>query len=234
MKNLKKFLPLLVLALLILAACTNPLSKKTSEIQVDTGATEQPIITDEPASVEISDSMFSSNMQCDMLKNSENRQDCEIQINDMIGMMLEHEITSNFDVKRCKELPASIAEICKGHLDESGVQGPVPDAELAMFRAAMRGTSPDITEENGEGETPFLFPVYDVVKCSQLKTPGYKAYCEKFVIERIEQGTLEQIIESGDANRCDELDSENYKMECKLFFGVDIIPTATPEDSTAQ
>ena len=254
MKNLKKFLPLLVLALLILAACTNPLSKKTPEVQVDNEVVEQPVITEDATSVEISDLTFGPNMKCSMLKDSDNRQNCEIQVNEMIGVMLEHEITSSFDAKRCKELPASIAEMCRIQLTESGVQGPVSDEDKVIFNEAMRGTSPDITEENGEGETPFLFPVYDVVKCAQLKTPGYKAYCEKLVTERIERNKLEQIIEAGDVARCDELEAEDYKMECKLSFGVDIaslrppasveeIPTESleldvliesPEDATAQ
>ncbi|RLA00112.1 MAG: hypothetical protein DRQ47_09975 [Gammaproteobacteria bacterium] len=207
---------MLVLALLILAACTNPLAKETPVKVVNS-----PVAT-QPAVPEVSDSILNSNMQCDMLKNSENRQNCETQINDMIGMILQEEITSSFDLKRCKELPSDIAERCESRLTESGVQGPVSDADKVIFNEAMRGTFPDITEENGEGETPFLFPVYDVVKCSQLKTPGYKAYCEKLITEQIEQDILEQIMQSDDASRCDELNSEDMITNCKQFFGVDI------------
>lgn len=229
MKNLKKFLPLLVLALLILAACTNPLSKNTSEVQVDTEVIEQPIIAEDVASVGISDLTFGPNMKCSMLRNTDNRQDCEMQVNETIGMMLEHEIASSFDVKRCKELPASIAEMCTNRLTDSGVQGPVSDEDKVIFREAMRGTSPEITEENEEGETPFLFPVYDIANCSQLKTSGYKAYCEKRITEKIDSNKLEEIIQSGDSKRCDELVSEDHRLECEMFFGIYVVSEHSEE-----
>lgn len=227
MNSLKKFLPLLVLALLILAACTNPLAKKTSEVQVDTGVTAQPTGVGEIITPEVSGSRFGSDMKCSMLKNAENRQACESQINDMIGMMLESEIIDSFDVNRCKELPVGFAADCEMQLADTSVKGPVSDAELAMFREAVRGTLP---EQGEEGEIP-SFPVYDKTKCAQLKTPGYKEYCEKQVTARIEQEELDQIVQSGDINRCNELKTEDIIINCKEFFGVEVEPEVLGEET---
>lgn len=231
MENLKKLFPLPILALFVLAACTNPLSKEAPAEVVDSPVTVQPVSTEETTPVEILDFSFSSTMTCNLLKNADRRRDCEIQLSEMVGVMLETDIVDSFDAKRCKELPSGVAKVCESSIAESGVQGPVSEEDLAMFNEIMRGSSPDINLENGEGETPFLFPVYDITMCSQLKTSGYKEHCEKLVSERIERNKMDEIFQSDDSSRCDELVSEDNKLECELFFGIGVeLELALPEE----
>jgi hypothetical protein len=223
MKNLKKFLPLPVIALLVLAACTNPFAKKATREVVETEVTVTPAPVEEVVTPEEFVSIYGANMKCSLLKDEDNRQDCEAQINDVIGSMLHSEIVSSFDVKRCKELSGQIAADCEAHIAGTGVEGPVTNEDLAIFSEAVQGTFPD-PDLNGEGEIPYIAPVYDITMCSQLKTPGYKAHCEKLIAEQIELSKMDEIIQSDDPKRCDELENEYYKIDCKLFFGIEVAP----------
>jgi len=232
MNDLKKFLPLPVLALLILAACTNPLAKEAPEKVMDSDVATQSASVEEAALPEMPESRYGSGLKCSLLKSADKRQDCEIQVNEMIGMMLESEIVGSFDVKRCKELPSEVAERCENRLAEAGVQGPVSDEELEMFREAIRGTSLALNKENEEGETPMSQPVYDSSKCAKLKTSGYKEYCESQVVYRIDQYKLDEIIMSDNSARCDELKNEDFKTMCKQFFGEESVAPETVEPAT--
>ncbi|MBU1016421.1 hypothetical protein KJ657_05040, partial [Patescibacteria group bacterium] len=57
-----------------------------------------------------------------------------------------------------------------------------------------------------------------------------KEYCEKQIREHEEQNKLDQIIQSNDVSRCDELSEEVYSTLCRSFFGIESGPeTIEPE-----
>jgi hypothetical protein len=227
METLKKLLPLPAISLLILAACANPLTQEPAPQAPTPTPTDQtqpaetpPIPTDTPETTQAPESRYGTNLKCSDLNNAENRQNCELQMNDLVGIMLESEIINSFDSKRCKELPEDIAADCEARLNESGIQGPISSTELALFREATQGTFPD-PEELTEG---LPVPTYDISKCSQLTAPGYKAHCEKQINNRLQLAKLDEIIQANDVNRCDELTDEDTVTQCKLFFGVEVEP----------
>jgi hypothetical protein len=240
METLKKLLPLPAIALLVLAACTNPLTQEpTAQAPTPAPTPGQEAVTDEaqpaeqppipadiPETTQVPESRFGTNLKCSDLEVTEHRQDCDQQVNDLIGNMLESEIINTFDLKRCKDLPDDIALTCEVQLADTGVQGPISNKELATYREAVRGTLPD-PDELGEA---LPVPEYDISKCSRLTTSGYKAYCEAQVNARIEQNKLDEIIQSGDSNRCSELAGEDNITQCKLFFGIEVpvVPAPLP------
>jgi hypothetical protein len=173
-------------------------------------------------------SRYGTGLKCDLLKTEESRKNCEYQINDMIGSMLESEIMSSFDISRCKELQGEASVNCTSYLTETGVKGPVSAEEMAMFNEAVQGTYPEPTE-NGEFSP---FPEYDSKKCATLKTEGFKEYCEKQIAQQVEQIKFDEIISSGDVKRCDEFKDENSKNNCKMMFGVEIPQEEIPAPET--
>src|SRR5690606_5580442 len=110
--------------------------------------------------------------------------------------------------------PSNIAETCESTLAESGVQGPVSQEEILAFAEALRGTFPEIDVDEADP----LFPTYDPSQCSVLTTPGYKEYCENQIARQVEQFTFDQIIQSGDVGRCDEL-QDDLMAQCQSLLG---------------
>ena len=231
--HFKKFSFLLLLTPFVLTACTNPFAKKKiTEAVVPTHVVVQADKDNEKVG-KTSDtvvennqyvSRYGKNMKCSNLKNAEKQKMCEMQINDVVGAMLEAEIIESFDVGRCDELPADVAQNCKNRLTETGVQGPVSASERELFSEIMRGKYPEMNE----GDSEILsYPTYDKSKCAELHSSGYRAYCEKKIAEREARNQLEEVIQAGDVNRCDEFSDDDLKRECKMFFGV--FPEAVPE-----
>lgn len=203
MKILNKIFPLVLLSLFVLTACSGTPS--------DSSTTRMPAAQEAPADETAPVSMYGTKMNCNMLKNTEQRQNCEMQMNDMIGGMLEAEIVSAFDISRCRELPGEIGTRCQEHLNATGVQGPVRAEEIELYKTILRGTF----DENLE--MPSV--IYDAVPCAELKTTGYREYCESQVAVRIDQNKFHEIISSNNKNLCDELITETFRDDCRQFFG---------------
>ena len=215
MRNLFKFLPVALISLFVLGACAVPEDSAT----VTPGQREQAQTQEQEQAVDPMASRYAANLKCDMLKDANNKQNCERQLNEVIGSMLESEIYSTFDASRCKELGGQMAQSCETRLNEMGVKGPVSAEELALFNEIMRGERSD-----EPGSSPFEMVTYDDKKCDGLKTDGFKAFCVKMIEQRRDQMKFEEVISSGDQKRCEEFKDENRKNECLMFFGVDVRP----------
>lgn len=218
MNHLKKILPLGFLTLLFLTACTNPLSnmKKTDDFDIKArqSAVSQ---ASQGTAPDPFTSRYGTGLNCDLLKKEESRKNCILQMNDLIGGMLESEIISSFDIQRCKELSPEVAATCKKRLENAGVQGPVSDEDTAIFFEAVRGTFP--TDSDAHVKAP-SYPTYDVSKCATLKAVGYKAYCEKQIAERMDQNKFDEIIQSKNSQGCAQLSNAESMTRCKQFFGI--------------
>ncbi len=221
MKNLFKFLPVALVSLFVLGACAQPVDQTgegvTPDQQTQTQEQEQEQAVDPMAS------RYGANLNCDMMKDANNKQDCERQLNEVIGSMLESEIYSTFDASRCDELGGQMAEICKTRLAETGVKGPVSADELALFNEIMRGTPSD-----DPAASPVESVSFDEKKCEELKTEGLSAFCVQMIEQRRDQIKFEDIVNSGDVERCDEFTDVNRQNECKMFFGVEVTPVEEP------
>lgn len=232
MKNLNKLILPLFVASFVLAGCASnePMAPNNApgaqqpSPQQGQQAQSAPSNTGAPVS-NVPVSRFGKEMKCDVLKAKDAQQNCEMQINDMIGGMLESEIISSYDIGRCSELPAGVAKSCQDRLSATGVKGPVPDEEIAMFNDIMRGTP------NKDPKNPGI--TYDSTKCAQLKTPGYKEFCEARLSERADQQKLNQIIQSKDKKGCDTLTTQTMKDDCKRFFGEEVKPVGSAANPAA-
>ena len=227
MKNLTRILPLALLTLLVLSACS---SKPSSEVLPTSVNVKDSVTQDQPApnneaTADVPTSRYGTDLKCDVLKSDENRKNCEMQMNEIIGSMLESEIVSNFSIGRCTELKGDVAKRCQDRLTETGVKGPVTAEEIAKYNDALRGTP------GTDPEKPSM--TYDSAKCAALTTAGYKEYCEKNVAERAERSKLDGILQSNDKNGCDQLTTESLKNDCKRFFGIEVVETPAPEVSVA-
>lgn len=200
----KCLLSISIFAFVALSACS------TSSLQDSAVNTEDRI----DSKVDVSEeSPYGEDMDCNMLKDSHSVQECKLQVNNLIGSFLETEILSTFDTARCTELPESLAQSCKNNLEQTGVEGPVSKAELDRFQEIIRGTFPEPME--GENSMP-MFPTYNPELCAELKTSGYKSYCERQLKERMQRDLLDEIIQSGDVSRCEELTEEKKIEICKM------------------
>lgn len=211
---MKKNLSISFLTFLVLSACSS-VPPKTAEI----GTAKQPAFSEtapvtEEVMAEFPVSHYGSNMKCDVLKDVQRQKECEMQINDMIGSMLESEIVASYDVDRCKELPADVATRCQERLNEIGVKGPVSAEEISLFDEITQGTV------SADQENPKR--VFDSARCVELKTTGYKEYCGRRIVEHADQEKMMEIILSENKNRCNELATENAKNDCKRFFGEEV------------
>lgn len=193
MQNAVKILSLGLIATVVLTACSNPLSKKVEENEMGVGRVKTEVVV-----AEVVEPAYGSKMECGRLKTEKGRQGCELQVNEMIGHMLRQEIVNTFDVGRCSELPDEVAKSCKKSLTETGVQGPVPAEEMAMFEDISRGRSG--------------------VQCADLKTPGYKAYCDREMNERSQRNLFNEIVISEDSGRCSELSDASFREQCSTYF----------------
>jgi hypothetical protein len=200
---------LLTFSLILLAGCTNPFAQTTPAEQLEVPvALEDEMGKEEPMKI----------ITCDMLKSAEYQVECRRMLNEITADMLSSEIQQTFDLKRCDELSIYMAEDCKNYIGETGVKGPVSDAELEALRNAMNMTYPEVTNEEDEDMESEGY--YDLSQCTVLTTPGLKGYCEEQLNQRVEEEKMRQIIEGGDVSRCDELTNEDFKRMCKEEFGV--------------
>lgn len=191
----------LLLCVLVLSACTNPFEK--TEVVQDTSSD---MVKEEQGAY-----------SCNDLKSKTLRENCINEASWMALDALNAEIIRTFDVKRCNELPQEMADSCVSRIQDTGVNGPVSEAEVSALQEAMRlsyntveGEEGEMMEENG---------YYDIKKCATLTASGLKEYCEKQLNRRIEEDKVFKIVESGDATKCDELKDGNYRNMCKMELG---------------
>ncbi|MCA9373740.1 MAG: hypothetical protein R3B71_06040 [Candidatus Gracilibacteria bacterium] len=156
-------------------------------------------------------SLYTSGLDCEMLSTDEARQNCEIQVNDTIGALLENDVLSHFDLDRCIALKDQIGSNCQGQIESTGVKGPVPDEELALFREAVNGSSLPTGDDSPS-------PEVDSANCDSLTTPGYAEYCRAEIAGRMELSLFDEITLSGNSARCGELTT--LQEECEDFFFV--------------
>jgi len=224
---MKRLIPISLVTLVLVSACNMlPAQQPAQQPQ-----TTQPAETAEtmPTGVDAQDtplviegeidpnvSRYGTNLNCEMLKDENSRTTCEVQINDMIGSLLETEIVTTFDIARCDELPAQVAAVCTEQITETGVKGPVSTDEMNLFAEITAGTFP----EPDESGIFALYPIYDSGRCSELKTEGLKEYCVKQIAMAENQLELDKIFQSGDVEGCDTLTDEALKTNCQAFFGV--------------
>ncbi len=219
MIRLKRILPLFLLTVFVLSAC----SQKPSETVVSDKGDTEPVVEVEVVEEAIPESgiepaIYSSDYSCSDLKDNNRREACEVGVANLMGSLLESEILETYDFARCKELPEGQAENCETHLTATGVQGPVSVEEIEIFYQALQGAMPEDVAEEAEDDEINL--VYDKTKCAELKTPGYKEYCETMIVEQEESSLLNQVLQSGDVSRCGELSTESLRNDCKESFAV--------------
>ena len=213
MKNLSKYLFLLLISIVLLAGCNNPLASQKSSganVQTTVEVVDSADVVDQE---EVEEGIIIKDYSCDMLKSESRKKECKQMINEMIAESLLDEISRTYDAKRCDELDGYRVESCKSRIEKTGVKGPVGDDDLMAMREALNMICPE--EEDVESEC-----TYDVTKCSVLNAPGLKEYCEKQVNERSEEEKLWRIVESGDSSKCSELTVENIKINCEEEFGI--------------
>jgi hypothetical protein len=247
MKKIRLIAPLAVLSLVVLAACNTNLNQAPGANVGQPEAvmeekTEGDKMMEEDAAMdeEVEDAAaeeteapdpfadrFDKEISCSMLKTDQARQECEFQVNEIVAQMIMSEADRRFDVSQCAKLPTEFKERCEDRIESTGVQGPVSDADLELFREATRPSF----EDPEEGAEPEAFPVasYDKSKCAQLKAPGYAAYCRELIEERMQRDQLELIFISDDVEECDTLADEDLQRECQAFFGV-VVETELPEE----
>jgi len=202
MKYSVKTILLFAFSIVLLAGCTNPFVKQSTEVEVDAEVSVEAVVLDE-------DEIATKIIICDMLKDKENQEDCYLMQNEIATDALYDEIRKTYDLARCTELPKNMLDGCQSYINESGIHGPITMEKYNALNDAMR---PVVTGEE-EVET------YDIANCTQFTTPGLKEYCEKGINRRIDLNLLDEIFESGDINRCDELTDEEFKAGCKEELG---------------
>jgi len=207
---MKKILSIASLAFFVLSACSSVPPKAPVAGTAKQPVAQQPASIDE-GEAEVPLSRYGNNMKCNLLKSTERQQECEAEVNETIGRMLESEIMSSYDASRCSELSGELATSCQERLTETGVKGPVSAEEIVLFNEITRGA---VSEDP---ENPTM--TYDSARCSELKAVGYKEYCEKRVSQRADQDKMMQIIQANDKAGCDQLTTESIKNDCKSFFG---------------
>jgi hypothetical protein len=207
-----KGITLTALTLLVFSACSNATQSLPEPSEV---VDNSEIIIETEASPSVS--RFGNNMNCVSLKTTGAKEDCLFQQNELIGVLLESEILSTFDIARCDELIGNVSDECKSKLTESGVKGPVFSEEIEMFNEITWGQIQEVEENDTDG---FITTVFDISKCDDLKTEGYKEYCREQLAQRIERQKFDDIIMAGDSKKCDTLPPE-FVEECKIFFHLD-------------
>ena len=221
---------LFVLSIIVLASCSNPLAEKQASSSSiapieEVGTVAEVEVVEEVARATMPDADFYGNKyDCNSLKVAENRANCERQVADLIGSFLQSEIMESFDIKRCIELPENLADSCTERLNATNVHGPVTVEEMLVFAEIMRGDSP--TAEEDKSSKLMGGEVFDKIKCMELKTPGYKEYCEAQINVRMDSQLLDDVMRLGDSARCDEIKTESFQIMCKHFFEPTVIDEA--------
>lgn len=214
MSNYIKLLAFVSVSIFVLSACTNNVGLEAGDSVDVTDQSE--IITDLDSSPSVS--RFGNNMSCDLLQGKEAREMCVIQINEMIGSMLVSDIYTTFNKERCKELPQMIAVECEQYLMNTGVVGPISEQELSLYNKIIAGTYAEPGDTSVVGQPNLVF---EIDRCSELKTTGLSEFCKKQVNQRINQRKFEEIIAGGDATKCEDLEGSLIE-SCNSFFNVDI------------
>ncbi len=138
-------------------------------------------------------------LSCDNLKTAESKEFCLRQTSDLVNSMLSREILESFDAARCGELSEFQAKNCQETITATGVKGPVSAAEVAIYNQALAEIKLD--------------------QCAELKTAGYKEYCQKNIQERLLAQKFNSVISEGKLSRCSEL-AENTQLQeqCQLLL----------------
>lgn len=163
---------------------------------------------------------YANDLDCDMLEGTEAQESCKIQVNDVIGALLENDVISHFDLQRCVALQDKIGTNCQTQLEATGVQGPVTDEERAIFNEAVNGLI--LASDSLPNAAASL--EFDSAKCNELTTPGYKEYCHKEIARRTELSLFNDITLSGNPARCGELTT--LQTQCEEFFEVPELPVS--------
>lgn len=193
-----------LLCVLILSACSNPIGQTDKQPEV---------VIQEQGKI----------YSCNDLQSDKLRVECENQMNIIVIDVLYSEILNTFDIARCAELPESLENDCIDSIKISGITGPISDEEVEIFQKATSLGKIFPVAEGEEGQDKPL-------TCTDLKTSGYKEYCEKVLTQNKQSEMLTEIIIAANPSRCDELTDVNLKRECKAIFGIEEGPQGEPED----
>jgi hypothetical protein len=208
MKTIAKLIPFSLFCLLALSAC----AQNTNEAGIGTSSPQSAVSPETGKTAQ-------KKPDCNMLKINNNQKSCDSDVQEIISRSLLSEIEETFDSDRCTTLPEVMVSDCEKWIKSTGVTGPVSEKDLASFRAAMNLA---VSEPKEGVAVQIQTPTYDKTKCSALKAPGYKAYCEQQLDSRIDDELLLTIMNGSKVSRCDELKNEEIKNRCKRFFGVEI------------
>lgn len=198
MKKFNSTIVVSLASLFILAACAAPPTEVANEA--------------DPVSRE-SFSRYGAGLDCSMLHGQGAQETCRTQVNEVIGVLLEDDIISRFDMERCNQLNDKIGDNCKIQLENLNVQGPISDEELAQFNRAVIGTFPEPDQDLDGAPNP----TFDSTLCAELTTPGYKELCESQIVAQLDQIKLDEILAQGEESRCGEL-SAFHRTQCEDFF----------------
>ena len=230
MNSFKKFLPLLVFSLLVLAACSKTPKPGVSTVPTDVMVkdevtedtmTEENMMENDTGEGEEAEPepRFEKNLSCGEIKQEDLRLNCENQLNELVASTMFSAARKYFDFSMCKDLPKSFVGECEAYIDGTGVKGPVTEAELVIYNEAIQPVRVE-TEEGEDIVAGLTSPTYDKTKCAQLTTSGFREYCESRVDSRAEQAKFEEIVNRGTVAQCDQLTNSGLKSNCKFSFGV--------------
>jgi len=212
MKYQVHILGLMTLSLFIFTACTSDVSKQEATPVVTPVVT--PAVELETANV----------LDCNLFEKGEVREMCESQVNEQISNMLLMEARSKFNISLCKNLSTPFSEECERYITDSGVQGPISDEEVLIFKDAVKIILPEPPEPSDneiEIENEFINRTYKIEKCDELTTPGFKEYCKNKVTQKIDQNTLDSIYTSGDSSKCETIKNDRIKQNCLTLFDIE-------------
>lgn len=232
MKNSKTYLLPLIMTSLLLAACATVPVGENQSMQPD----QSQIVGDSLSSSDqatampdqgtaavgpeaVMQSRYGQKMSCDLLADQNEREACLARVNDVIGMSLENEIMSSFDLSRCKLFPEEMAADCQRRLEETGVKGPISAEDRVALQTALQPVFPQSDLENATSEAAPVQPYYDSKLCQSLQADGLREYCERAIAERLDQQKMSEIIAAGEIDGCEQLSQENYREQCRMVLG---------------
>ena len=239
MKNIAKYFFLPTLSLFLLSACTNPLSKFMSDDSVSVEPEET--LAEDMSDAEVADEAqdeagadmdddselpeeasfyLDKTIDCSLMKDPIVKKECEYGVAVLVSSYVQDEALRFFDVSLCDQLPTQFMEDCRSSVEETGVKGPITLEEVLALNDALKVVDIVYAVEEGE-EIPEDFSpefTYDRSKCAVLTTPGLSKYCEDQINKTEELPLLNDIIESGSADKCEILKTDKYKNECISYF----------------
>jgi len=191
MKTSLKFFLITTLSVVLLSSCVKPSSNDGNDIVSDLAYQ----IKQEKLLVEIIDA---ENLEkCKELKEDTMQKECADSIAERINQRLFSEIVHFFDLPRCNELPVEMVKKCESVINEAGVKGPISKQEADAFHVINFN---DFSSE---------------IDCSQFKTNGLSAHCDKQLGVRSELELTTEIINSLDVGRCKEIKNKELLKMCE-------------------